>query len=95
MEEVKNLTGLKTLKIAYNQRRDLLNNLKLIDVQMAKDNIEACSGLKVSTYVPEVSTHKIQKCLNESTLVKRCRYMRQSGIKALRSRHICTVYNWK
>ena len=61
MEEVRNLIGLKILKIAYIQRRNLLKNLKLIDAQMAKDNIKACSGLEVLTHIPKVSIHETQK----------------------------------
>ena len=63
MKEVKNLTGLKTLKIANIQSRNLLKNLKLINAQMAKDNIETCFGLEVSTHAPEVLTHETQKRL--------------------------------
>ena len=56
MKEVRNLTGLKTLKTAYIQSRNLLKALKLIDAQMTKDNIEACSGLEVSTHSWGVDT---------------------------------------
>ena len=45
------LTKLKILKIAYIQKRRLLEELEVIDAQMVKRNKEVYSGQKVSTHV--------------------------------------------